>query len=661
MPSNGTEDGSKKTLQEVTEEFTKQLLAHFEQNEYRYDARHVDRTAFWATFRTALQERSGLTRQAADAEAARFTADLLAEEIRRHRAQIQAELRQYDSRLSSLGAMADFLGKVGSYEFLTQIGGNVVGRNAGTIERSVQQLTADLEALQEIDVRLEGALDARPATSDAAPDVVDADYLMALASLFAPAADGPMQDVEARRSAIRAFYKKLDERIAAVQNASKAMNEASRSISGAVTGSALESYFLKHPDERMRGLEELNRRLEFVIGAVGQAAPPGFAWIVGLTQTVRDAIARAAGSQLLDDAKKKYGKDHLPGEVFAEFAKDPLLMAEALDIKLMRNVNSLLTAISAAGREMKGAWPFIEAGIRAAVQSWQQRRITLARQALAALAAPGRPHPSAESVKAKAAEILGEMKDSAKEEIEDALKSGETWGTVAKQYADAEFDPEWATSLPAVLVAPLVQQIVKLIPVEPAQIVTDDDLLGVLDGKQIAQAIPAKYRTTPEPTTDDAPRFHHAADSLADFVGRFPWTVLDSNALKDEEGGPGQENRSYVLLRCKGIKIWGYLVGRGKDDTARWEPRMVDPSENKHPWGERRITLDGYLEGNGTKVTGTWYVPTPGSLTHCHILVRDDGSPGEWLPDIARTRLGRAGEIFAEAGLGTIELTPDRA
>lgn len=431
---------------------------------------------------------------------------------------------------------------------------------------------------------------------------------------------------------------------AAVNNAAEMVDE-----------QAIYNFFVDaKEDEKQEFVGTVTTGAKFVTDVGGSFAPPGHKWIAGLVNFVIEAGGRTAEEVLIMRKVAEYRDQNATGSIFEEYSKNPALMAQGLAKTLNKNVELLLAGISVIGEEIPG-WKYIEKLIKSVISEWMKRRIEEARKLLPqekltkeeieSFEKDAELRGAATAFEGMYGLVLAKFREDAEKDLGEALldklKDGETWATGVKflvQEGDElkETGKDFGTNFGAILVEPIVTRVMKIIPVSPAQLVSGDDLTALVSDAKTSIGVPGGWGKISVATDSGQSRTEHDKGEL--FRNRYGWKVRGSNVARALTDANGKVTKQWVAFRRFGSLIWGYLDADGTFDPET--PEITD-----EPWGQRRITNDGYVNAGdpgSNRSGGTWFEVE--ELMAYFVLQRDDQSY-EWLRKITMTSGGRAEEV----------------
>ncbi|MFI9274104.1 hypothetical protein ACIGXM_25860 [Kitasatospora sp. NPDC052896] len=611
--------------EQALQRLTKLVVEHFERNGYDHAHRDFQGETFYTDIVRLIESSDPAHKNDAEELATEAVADTLAEEITRYEGEVARWREQYDYRIAVIDPAVTFLTDLEKFDFLrTGPTADDLSSAIGTLKRDAATLRRNLAELERLEADLRTAADSN---ADGAPAV------------------------EERRHAIRGVIRHVKKLMDAIVQASNDMQSVSTTVRQLIKSEATKAYFEAHPTEGMQVLAVCDKAAKFGIGVASAATLPGWAWVVGLVDTLRSAGVHAAHEGLKTTAAREYESEHAAGAVFDEHTKDPTMMASALHRMVSANVDTVLSALGIVGQNIPG-FTVIRTGFSMVVDAWLKEQLRLAVDEMKKL------KPSEGGIGGQITAILEEMRESAGEAIGDKLMEPEFWAGIKP-----DVEKDWLEGL-ASLAQPFVEQIVKVLPVSAAQLVTGEDLTSGVAGAFTMQMIPEKYRRTPTPTGPDAPRIHLDDQSARGIVGDFTGTLIDSDDWKTEP--TADPAKVYAAFHCHNTLVWGFLVKARDGGLATWHPDKVDGAElTKHAWGSRRLTDGGYVESGKTAVTGgKWYVPTAAALRSYYLYVPAGGGPGEWIWAGTTTLTGdRAADALGQPRPGgfveSIDLKPE--
>jgi hypothetical protein len=402
-----------------------------------------------------------------------------------------------------------------------------------------------------------------------------------------------------------------------VKKFKKSAEDAAREVADTVSGmearveeQALYNYFKSHPDEAREILKTTKMITGAVTGSAAKFVPPGYKWAAATYKLLEEVAFRSVDEGLVARQEGDYRKAHLsPAEIFDKFTEDPTIMAAGLAETIKDNIRIVFGVIDIALADTV-IWGEIKPVVVGVVNGVVDGRVDKAKDVWA-------QQRNAEALKEAYRSSVTGVEEQLTEDLKDALADTapevvEIGKLLVEHAEDSEFtnvDISAGVGLASFLVPFVVRRVVRAIPIEPAQLVSGEDLQAALNGIAKAQ-IPAKWFRTSEPTKAK-PGEVRAKVSDDELPADTPngAAILDSELRECKRDAAGNIVAWYVAFSCSGMKVWGYLNERGA-----WLADKVDRGEmNPSLWAERRITLDGYTvtvgPGRVAKVTGKWYRP----------------------------------------------------
>ncbi|MGW6263317.1 hypothetical protein [Streptomyces sp. NPDC055085] len=419
---------------------------------------------------------------------------------------------------------------------------------------------------------------------------------------------------------------------------------------------ALEAYVRCHPTENLKTLERVGKFTEFSTGMLA-LAPPGAGWFLKLLELFgRSAVYSAREGTIAREGRKRAAAERY-GEVFDQFTADPLLMATAYAERAQKNISLLMTWLGAPASVVGGGliWQVISKLIRETCYSYCTRRIEAAREDLARI----QPNPAQQqkvAFKAKAELILKATAEDVAKDIEGQIESGKLIVGVVQTITSEQISESFAAQLAGAIVRPVVDLIMQCLPVEPAQIITGENLADWTAATRTVMSIPQQFiaLTVPNQAAPGTRRQIQPSEifDCSDIQRAYGWTLIDSDALRSDRGDQGEERQHLCFSSPLGFGIWAD-VGRqaaDPDSDQVWsteEPvrllkigRLV--FRESEEWAKRTIAADGY-SAQGAKTHGSWcYIP----VKHVYAFLPQDGANPEFVRGITATKLGTVDSIF---------------
>src|SRR5690606_10630080 len=105
---------------------------------------------------------------------------------------------------------------------------------------------------------------------------------------------------------------------------------------------ALRAYASQHRDKRLDTLKKVDHLSGVVSKNTLALAPIGVSWLNSMVEAVRVTALYGAREVIIEQARTEEEQSQFFGEVFAEFTKDPLLMANALAQQSEQNIRLLM-------------------------------------------------------------------------------------------------------------------------------------------------------------------------------------------------------------------------------------------------------------------------------------------------------------------------------
>ncbi|MEU6284045.1 proline-rich domain-containing protein [Streptomyces sp. NPDC047028] len=422
---------------------------------------------------------------------------------------------------------------------------------------------------------------------------------------------------------------------------------------------ALKAYVSQHRTERLKTLKKVDDLSGFLSRNTLALAPIGISWLAQVVETVRATAVYGTRDALIEQGRKEAEEGEFFGEVFAEYSKDPLLMATALAEQAQKNIGLLMTWLGIPAGAVGGGlvWQVLSKVVREICYAYFVRRVEAARAEIASIP------PRSAGFARKVRETLEHLAKGVEADLRAQLESGDLVAKMAKTYAAGTVSESFAAQLATAIVRPVVDLVLKCLPITPAQIVTGDQLADWTAATETVMSIPMRFLSRPAPTVEEkrAPRRQIPQAELWDYSETeemYDWTLVES-----DEGQSAASHGVAFIARQRvcfesnrfGFRVWAEGVrSRAPDSDIVW--RSVDlvrlEAAESPGWRERTITGDGYTVGRlDRKVLGTW-ARLP--LKNVYAFVPVSGGNPEFVRGITRTRLGTVDSLFSSVRGGKL-------
>lgn len=418
------------------------------------------------------------------------------------------------------------------------------------------------------------------------------------------------RDPKERTKQLAKFDEEVKKFKKSAESAAKELEATVSGMEARVQEQALYNYFKSHPDEAREVLKTAKMITGAVTGSAAKFVPPGYKWAAATYKLLEEVAFRAVDEGLTAKQESDFTKAHLsPAEIFDKFTEDPTIMAAGLAETIKDNIKIVFGVIDIALSETV-IWGEIKPVVVGVVNGVVDGRVDKAKDVWAQ---QRNAEAFKEAYKSSVTGVAEQLTENLKDALADTAPEVVEIGKLLVEHAeDSEFtsvDISAGVGLASFLVPFVVRRVVRAIPIEPAQLVSGEDLQSAIDSIAMAQ-IPDKWFRRSEPTQakPGEVRAKVATDELPTTTPNGA-PILDSEERETKRDDAGNAIAWYVAFRCSGLKVWGYLNQRGV-----WLADKVDRSEmNQSLWAERRVKLDGYTVTVGTgrvaTVTGKWYRP----------------------------------------------------
>ncbi|MEU4240056.1 hypothetical protein [Actinoplanes sp. NPDC026619] len=388
--------------------------------------------------------------------------------------------------------------------------------------------------------------------------------------------------------------------IEAVEALSRTVKDAGKSARVAIENTAVRAHIHTQPDAVRDFVKDHADKINTVVGAfdVGGSFVPGLISLgvsVG-RETVVESLAmwhrhvfRAGNSALVavDTLDEK-----------------PLALAQYVANKQRIGLGLLLDAASVGAGLLPG-WEIAKLVITKVSEGVLAERLRQAEQQVAVVDAD-----TSTDQQTRLQHALQTVWGDTHKALQDKLTSGE-FAEMAKTIAEeGQLDGlKTAKLVTDGVLSSLLGGFLELMPIDPAEVVTGDDMRGWIRGAA-GHAGPAVEPPSPvTPVHPALPQGFAAADR-------------NGHRIITKEG-------DLVGIDFHGVLVWGDL-----SNTQDFRPaRPGDHAYEQKAWSRRALAEDGYLE-NGAKVTGRWYQPWADVFTY--LFVDDDGT-ATWAAGTATT------------------------
>ncbi|GAA2645888.1 hypothetical protein [Paractinoplanes durhamensis] len=380
-----------------------------------------------------------------------------------------------------------------------------------------------------------------------------------------------------------------------------AVKNAGRSAREAIENAAVNAHVHAREDAVRDLVKDHADKINTVVGAfdVGGSFVPGLvAFGVSLgRETVIESLAvwhrhvfRAGNSALV---------------AVSTLDENPLALAQYIANKQRIGLGLMLDAAS-IGLGLAPGWEIAKLVITKVSESILQERLRLAKQQIAVVEEGS---PDTQPTRLQGA--LRQVWSDTRETIVDKVRNGGFAEVVQELAKEGKLDPQKAALFTTdVALSTLLNGFLQLMPIDPAEVVTGDDMrrwIRTVSGHQGQAAAP------PSPTTPvhaGLPQGFAAADQ-------------HGHRIITTQG-------SAVGIDFHGVLVWGDLSATNEFSPAR----PGDHDHEQKAWFNRALAADGYFDEDGTKVPGRWYKPW--ASVHTYLFVDDEGT-ATWAPGMAPT------------------------
>ena len=411
---------------------------------------------------------------------------------------------------------------------------------------------------------------------------------------------------------------------------------------------ALRAYASQHRDKRLDTLKKVDHLSGVISKNTLVLAPIGVSWLNSMVEAVRVTALYGAREVIIEQARTEEEQSQFFGEVFAEFTKDPLLMANALAQQSEQNIRLLMAWLGVPAGAVGGGlvWEVMSKVVREVCYAYFDRRVKIASNTIKGI-------PSEKDFTKKVGQTLKELAEGVEKELTKQLTEEGTVAKIAKSYAKGTVSEGFAAELASNIVRPVVDLVLQCLPLTPAQVVTGDRLTDWTAATETVMGIPPRFLYRPRPTAEGkrAPRRPIPNSRLWDYsetTERYDWTLVESDEGQSTVSSHMECQRVCFESNRFGFRVWADGVGsRAKGSDIVW--RSVDlvrlEAMECPGWWERTITGEGYTVGHPARtVPGTWArLPLP----NIYAFIPASGRNPEFVRGITRTRLGTVDAILS--------------
>jgi hypothetical protein len=458
-------------------------------------------------------------------------------------------------------------------------------------------------------------------------------------------------DEKERTAACEAARKKLDKTSDAIfltlEKISVEFVSALETMTVTVEEKALSAY-ISETSASVGNIKVAKGTCDLTIGLLGVFLKKtnltgAFVRLADLLSSVSLKVAKEVAIQAGMD---EFNAKHTATEIFDKHDDSPLLMALRLVDMQQDGLEIVLKGIGATlagglyvtppgtAEFVLGAWDVLAETVTSILETYLRKRIADAKKQLTALqqqplksgallekVGEAFEHAYGEVEEKVTGSLTGEVKEfvskrledtkellSKPENLADAIASGLGQNDAGKFVA--KFDPFALSSLIAQLVVPpITEAIMRYLPPEPAQLITGEKLIEIINDIHFSQQ-PLGFFVTVEPTDGGKVVGFKDGDPEKELLNECPtWNFRHTNSGATAFADDPEKilYSASVGSTKKHLEVWGYYNPR----TTEWIPDHLDSSVFTTDWSTYKVYADGVSSeghtGKSPETEGKWY------------------------------------------------------